>query len=120
MTPVFGHGRLRLYLLKLLDESPRHGYEIIQQLRERFAGLYPRGNMEREELELRGDIFKATPHQAFDGVNAAFRLRDQPCSCIVADHRFALIGDGDHGRHELKAVFAGDHRGRSAGKVGDQ
>ena len=40
MTPVFGHGRLRLYLLKLLDESPRHGSEIIQQLRERFAGLY--------------------------------------------------------------------------------
>jgi len=40
MTPVFGHGRLRLYLLKLLDESPRHGYEIIQQLKERFAGLY--------------------------------------------------------------------------------
>ena len=40
MTPVFGHGRLRLYLLKLLEESPRHGYEIIQQLRERFAGLY--------------------------------------------------------------------------------
>lgn len=40
MSPVFGHGRLRLYLLKLLDESPKHGYEIIQQLRERFAGLY--------------------------------------------------------------------------------
>jgi len=40
MTPVFGHGRLRLYLLKLLEESPKHGYEIIQQLRERFAGLY--------------------------------------------------------------------------------
>jgi DNA-binding PadR family transcriptional regulator len=40
MTPVFGHGRLRLYLLKLLEESPKHGYEIIQQLRERFEGLY--------------------------------------------------------------------------------
>ena len=40
MTPVFGHGRLRLYLLKLLEENPKHGYEIIQQLRERFAGLY--------------------------------------------------------------------------------
>jgi DNA-binding PadR family transcriptional regulator len=40
MPPVFGHGRLRLYLLKLLDESPRHGYEIIQQLKERFDGLY--------------------------------------------------------------------------------
>jgi DNA-binding PadR family transcriptional regulator len=40
MTPVFGHGRLRLYLLRLLDESPRHGYEIMQQLKQRFAGLY--------------------------------------------------------------------------------
>jgi DNA-binding PadR family transcriptional regulator len=40
MTPVFGHGRLRLYLLKLLDESPRHGYEIIRLLQDRFLGLY--------------------------------------------------------------------------------
>jgi DNA-binding PadR family transcriptional regulator len=40
MTPVFGHGRLRLYLLKLLDESPRHGYEVIRLLHDRFMGLY--------------------------------------------------------------------------------
>ncbi|WP_194897352.1 PadR family transcriptional regulator [Catenulispora pinisilvae] len=40
MAPVFGHGRLRLYLLNLLAESPKHGYEIIQQLKERFQGLY--------------------------------------------------------------------------------
>ncbi|MFJ3789125.1 helix-turn-helix transcriptional regulator [Kitasatospora sp. NPDC090091] len=40
MSPVFGHGRLRLYLLKLLDESPRHGYEVIRLLEERFQGLY--------------------------------------------------------------------------------
>ncbi|MFC5662533.1 PadR family transcriptional regulator [Kitasatospora misakiensis] len=40
MTPVFGHGRLRLYLLKLLDEAPRHGYEVIRLLEERFQGLY--------------------------------------------------------------------------------
>lgn len=40
MPPVFAHGRLRLYLLKLLDEAPRHGYEIIRQLEERFQGLY--------------------------------------------------------------------------------
>ncbi|WP_441250291.1 helix-turn-helix transcriptional regulator [Kitasatospora sp. McL0602] len=40
MTPVFGHGRLRLYLLKLLDESPRHGYEVIRLLEERFEGTY--------------------------------------------------------------------------------
>ncbi|MFI6574348.1 helix-turn-helix transcriptional regulator [Nocardiopsis sp. NPDC050513] len=40
MSTIFGHGRLRLYLLKLLDESPRHGYEIISLLRDRFLGVY--------------------------------------------------------------------------------
>ena len=40
MSPVFGHGRLRLYLLKLLDEAPRHGYEIIRLLQDRFLGVY--------------------------------------------------------------------------------
>lgn len=40
MSPVFAHGRLRLYLLKLLDETPRHGYEVIRLLEERFQGLY--------------------------------------------------------------------------------
>ncbi|MCD0482899.1 helix-turn-helix transcriptional regulator [Streptacidiphilus sp. ASG 303] len=40
MTPVFAHGRLRLYLLKLLEEAPRHGYEVIRLLEERFHGLY--------------------------------------------------------------------------------
>jgi DNA-binding PadR family transcriptional regulator len=40
MSPVFRHGRLRLYLLKLLDEAPRHGYEIIRLLQDRFMGVY--------------------------------------------------------------------------------
>ncbi|KRV47161.1 PadR family transcriptional regulator [Wenjunlia vitaminophila] len=40
MAPVFGHGRLRLYLLGLLDQAPRHGYEVIRLLEERFHGMY--------------------------------------------------------------------------------
>ncbi|MGA1835309.1 PadR family transcriptional regulator [Herbiconiux sp. 11R-BC] len=40
MSPVFGHGHLRLYLLSLLDESPKHGYELIQALSDRFGGTY--------------------------------------------------------------------------------
>ncbi|NUR93122.1 MAG: PadR family transcriptional regulator [Nonomuraea sp.] len=40
MSPVFGHGRLRLYLLKLLEESPKHGYEVIRLLQDRFLGVY--------------------------------------------------------------------------------
>lgn len=40
MSPIFRHGRLRLYLLKLLDEAPRHGYEVIRLLQDRFMGVY--------------------------------------------------------------------------------
>ncbi|WP_431278465.1 PadR family transcriptional regulator [Leifsonia poae] len=40
MTPVFAHGSLRLYLLSLLNESPKHGYELIQALSDRFGGTY--------------------------------------------------------------------------------
>lgn len=40
MSAVFSHGRLRLYLLKLLEEGPKHGYELIRLLENRFYGLY--------------------------------------------------------------------------------
>jgi len=40
MSPVFRHGNLRLYLLKLLDDAPRHGYEVIRLLQDRFLGVY--------------------------------------------------------------------------------
>ncbi|PYI39760.1 PadR family transcriptional regulator [Arthrobacter psychrolactophilus] len=40
MPPVFAHGALRLYLLAVLEEGPRHGYEIIRALSDRFGGTY--------------------------------------------------------------------------------
>lgn len=40
MAAVFAHGALRLYLLALLEEGPRHGYEIIKALSDRFGGTY--------------------------------------------------------------------------------
>src|SRR5919106_98534 len=40
MSKLFGHGDLRLWLLKLLAERPRHGYDIIAGLEEQFLGLY--------------------------------------------------------------------------------
>jgi DNA-binding PadR family transcriptional regulator len=40
MSVVFSHGRLRLYLLKVLADGPRHGYELIRLLSDRFSGLY--------------------------------------------------------------------------------
>ncbi|MDQ3106511.1 MAG: PadR family transcriptional regulator [Actinomycetota bacterium] len=40
MSRVFAHGGLRLYLLLLLGDEPRHGYELIRLLEDRFMGMY--------------------------------------------------------------------------------
>ncbi|MBL0884893.1 PadR family transcriptional regulator [Myceligenerans indicum] len=40
MPPVFAHGELRLYLLALLVEGSRHGYELMTELADRFGGTY--------------------------------------------------------------------------------
>ena len=40
MSKLFGHGDLRLWLLKLIDDHPRHGYDIIAGLEEQFLGVY--------------------------------------------------------------------------------
>ena len=37
---MFDHGELRLVVLALIAEQPRHGYEIIKAIEERLAGSY--------------------------------------------------------------------------------
>ena len=36
----FAHGDLRLVILRLIGDKPRHGYEIIKEIEERVAGAY--------------------------------------------------------------------------------
>lgn len=64
MSTVFAHGELRLYLLALLTSGPKHGYELITELSERFGGtyrpsagtIYPRlARLEDEGLVRRND-----------------------------------------------------------------
>jgi DNA-binding PadR family transcriptional regulator len=37
---VFGPGDLRLVLLALIEEQPRHGYELIKAIEDLFGGAY--------------------------------------------------------------------------------
>jgi DNA-binding PadR family transcriptional regulator len=37
---LFDHGELRLVVLVLISEQPRHGYEIIKEIEDRVAGTY--------------------------------------------------------------------------------
>jgi len=40
MRRVFDQGDLRYVLLRLIAESPRHGYELIKAIEEKFGGTY--------------------------------------------------------------------------------
>lgn len=89
--PVFAHGNLRLYLLALLQERPRHGYELIQALAERFGGtyspsagtIYPR----LSKLEEEGLVSKST-----DGRKTVYEITA------------AGSAELDSRRHELDAI----------------
>jgi DNA-binding PadR family transcriptional regulator len=37
---IFGPGGLRLVLLGLIEETPRHGYQLIKELEQKFGGAY--------------------------------------------------------------------------------
>ncbi len=37
---MFDYGELRLLVLAMIAEQPRHGYELIKAIEERFAGSY--------------------------------------------------------------------------------
>ncbi|WP_167137773.1 PadR family transcriptional regulator [Diaminobutyricimonas sp. TR449] len=84
MTPVFGHGHLRLYLLSLLAERPQHGYELIQSLEERFGGtytpsagtIYPRlAKLEEEGLVTKSADGRKTVYEITDAGRAEVTAR---------------------------------------------
>ncbi|WP_407933060.1 PadR family transcriptional regulator [Herbiconiux daphne] len=94
MTPVFGHGHLRLYLLSLLDESPKHGYELIQALSERFGGtyspsagtIYPRlAKLEEEGLVTKSADGRKTVYSITDAGRAELESRRGDLDDIEAE-----------------------------------
>jgi DNA-binding PadR family transcriptional regulator len=58
---VFEQGDLKYVILQLLAEKPRHGYEIIKELEERFGGAYsPSAGTVYPTLTLLEDLGYAT------------------------------------------------------------
>ncbi|TPG18359.1 PadR family transcriptional regulator [Pedococcus bigeumensis] len=94
MSPVFAHGQLRLYLLALLNEGPRHGYEVIQDLEHRFNGLYtpsagtvyPRlAKLEEEGLVERSDEGRKAIYRITDAGREEVRARQDDLSSLESD-----------------------------------
>ncbi|WP_265444978.1 PadR family transcriptional regulator [Flexivirga meconopsidis] len=116
MSPVFAHGQLRLYLLALLAEGPRHGYEIMRDLEQRFNGLYtpsagtvyPRlAKLEEDGLVRRSD----------DGRKATYTLTDAGRGEI--DSRQGDLGDLEQDLDRSVAQLAEEVRSRVKGDAAD-
>jgi DNA-binding PadR family transcriptional regulator len=137
MTAVFKHGALRLYLLKLLGDQPRHGYEVISLLEDRFLGLYapsagtvyPRlakleaeGLVEHDEIEGR-KVYRLTEageaelERSSDALRSLERDLTQSVSDLARDVRSQVHESVRDLRAELKQAAREVRREtRSAGR----
>lgn len=124
MSPVFAHGQLRLYLLALLNEGPRHGYEVMRDLEQRFNGLYtpsagtvyPRlAKLEEEGLVRRSDDGRKATYTLTDAGRAEVQARqadlgdlevdlDRSVSQLADEVRSRVKGESADLRAELKAA----------------
>jgi DNA-binding PadR family transcriptional regulator len=91
---VFGHGQLRLYLLGLLAERPMHGYELIQELSQRFGGtyapsagtVYPRlTRLQEEGLIVARSDGRRTVHEITDAGRALVAERRDDLTALQAE-----------------------------------
>jgi DNA-binding PadR family transcriptional regulator len=92
--PVFSHGSLRLYLLSLLEEAPKHGYELIQALEARFGGtyspsagtIYPRlSKLEEEGLVTKTTQGRKTVYEITDAGRRELASREAELRDIEAE-----------------------------------
>jgi DNA-binding PadR family transcriptional regulator len=119
MAPVFSHGDLRLYLLSLLDEGPRHGYDIMQALSDRTGGtytpsagtIYPRlAKLEEEGLVTKTVDGRKTVYEITDAGRAEVHARAGDLEGIEAGltDSVRLIADEVRGsvREAMKSLRA--------------
>ncbi|OLT55402.1 PadR family transcriptional regulator [Cellulosimicrobium sp. CUA-896] len=122
MTTVFGHGQLRLYLLALLTAGPKHGYELITELSERFGGtyrpsagtIYPRlARLEEEGLVRRTDTGRRSTYALTPAGRAEVEARradlvtlEQAVAVTVRRRAEAMRADVQGTLHGLRAELA--------------
>jgi DNA-binding PadR family transcriptional regulator len=118
VTAVFTHGRLRLYLLKLLRDGPRHGYELIRLLENRFLGyyapsagtIYPRlQRMEAEGLVTHTAAGGRKVYEITDAGRAELRQRAGELATLEAEIN-ASVADLSSLAAEMQAEVRGSVR----------
>ncbi|QAY63300.1 PadR family transcriptional regulator [Xylanimonas allomyrinae] len=116
MPPVFAHGELRLYLLALLQDGPRHGYELITELTHRFGGtyrpsagtIYPRlARLEEEGLVRRDDAGRTAPYVLTEAGRAELDARRDDLRRLEHSVAATVRARADELRDDVRATMQG-------------
>jgi DNA-binding PadR family transcriptional regulator len=82
---VFDHGDLRLVILQLIAEKPRHGYEIIKAIEERLSGAYsPSPGVVYPTLTMLEEIGQATVANS-DGGKKLYTITEEGQAFLAAN-----------------------------------
>ncbi len=120
---MFGQGELRLVLLRLIGDQPRHGYELIRAIEEMTAGsyapspgaVYPTLSLLEDEGAIREVAGGDEPRKAFEATDTGRRELEQR-----RDEADALIerlsGHGERHAERSKA-FATPEMFRALGNL---
>ena len=107
---MFGSGELRLVLLKLIADEPRHGYDLIRAIEELTHGDYaPSPGVVYPTLTLLGDM-GLIEEQASEGARKKFAVTDEGRKHLEenAEEVEALIGRlEEHGSSRRKSSPSG-------------
>src|ERR1700722_15277127 len=88
---IFGPGDLRLMLLSLIAEKPRHGYELIKEIEQKFGGAYsPSPGSIYPTLTLLEEMDHVRA-AATDGARKLFEITDQG-RAFLEENRATLDG----------------------------
>lgn len=114
--PVFAHGQLRLYLLALLETGPKHGYELITALSDRFGGtyrpspgtVYPRlARLEEEGLVTRTDEGRKGMYTLTDAGRAELAARRDDLAALESGLAETVRDLAAQVRAEVRGAMAG-------------
>lgn len=116
MAQVFAHGQLRLYLLALLEDGPRHGYELITALSDRFGGtyrpsagtVYPRlARLEEDGLVRRSDEGRKATYTLTDAGRAELDARRGDLAHLEAAIAETVRAQASQVRQDVQAAMRG-------------
>jgi DNA-binding PadR family transcriptional regulator len=83
---VFDQGDLRYVLLQLISEKPRHGYELIKAIEEKFGGMYsPSPGIVYPNLNLLEELGYVRSEPAAEGTRKLYTVTAEGTNYLAAN-----------------------------------